>query len=47
MPKYHESKYSKVLSQAYTPLMKYVLSIHLGIYAFIMTLRAKVKSIIL
>lgn len=47
VPKYAESKHSKAVSQAYTLLIKYVLSVHLDIYMFIMTLKARVKFIVL
>lgn len=44
---YHKSKYSKVINQAYRLLIKYVLSIYIEIYTFIVTLKVRVKFIIL
>lgn len=42
-----QSKYSKAKSQAYRLLIKYCLPICLDIYTFIMTLKARVKLVIL
>lgn len=44
---YHKSKYSKVINQAYRLVIKYVLSIYIEIYTFIVTLKVRVKFIIL
>lgn len=43
----HKSKYSKAVRQAYKLLIKYILSVCLDIYTFIMSLKARVKFIIL